>query len=563
MNTVVMESLPFPGWQQFRADITAFGPRRLLSRLIHAAKQEVKHSGRFIGGAVHNYTNHPIICRAALRLILDDFDATEPDDTESLTDKRRDLFLRILLAANGLGNLAVWTPLDQGGERSRRRAIAELTYLLGFLHKDRNHTTVHEIARVWLYYRRYWDDVVRARPHQFSRNLKPLSTAFDCIEGYLFMAASVIPKQEVRLADPATTFALTRFGAQVDQVVKWYACDAHVAVGTWFDIERYPLGGIGSVFLKHPLLRLPDGSIIAPEPGMLLGGLDARLSQRLASTYDDASEREEVLTLLGHCHEAHLRALLSECATYSRDELFCDEFPFGNAELSPDGFLRGSEVTIFEAKATRTPDPPGRPKLSDFNTWLDTAAGARPPKRGPLDQGLRFLDAWRHNDSRVIAQLGRPPAVANINYVIVVPDPLPPIVNWMPYRRELWADQRFTAAQRGLNERTVFISIRELEYLVGTMRHLHKAGTPTTCASLLAAWHRSWPDDSKIAVVGNVSGAFKHNLTNFLSMHVPEARATTAKFIEKAFLEAMDEANRFGFAHQGDLPVGDVADPPT
>jgi hypothetical protein len=491
---------PFQGWNYLRDVFAAVGPGFVLQMLTAAAWRQTKsadNSYRFVGDEVHHHKNHGVACRAALRMWLDQ---GCPPVTVKADPATMSLVTEVLV---GLSSVAHQAHIDApgrqhpgGGRRRRVRRAAMASWVAALQDRCRNRNAYSEMGRIWRAFRAGWDEAARPTRTADATPLRPpLSSAFDSLEAQVRLALMVFIDNGW-LADPVQKFSKTKLASQIAAVVEAHVPAAADVVGSWEDIER-EVGGMRNTFAEAPMVRLPTGAVVAPDPGFLMPGLEELVVRRISDNY--AAEAKETgtagRTALGHTFEGAVAALVEECGEDSIDERFVAEFPLARkGRRSPDAHLVApDEIVLFEAKAGRLPEPPdGIATLNGLIERLRHATGERKTgnePRAPLEQATRFIAAWANGDRAACDQLGALPTSAL--YVLVVPYDLPACVHWPAWREQDWRPL-LGSAEAELDRRTVFLSFQDLETTACVLAAQKRAGTPTSFRRLVQEWLDDW-----------------------------------------------------------------------
>lgn len=177
---------------------------------------------------------------------------------------------------------------------------------------------------------------------------------------------------------------------------------------------------------------------------------------------------------------------------------------------------------------------------ASFIEWLRKVSGERPGQRAPLEQGTRFIRKWREGDAACHNRLGAFNGPENLRYIIVSTEDMPVFAHWKKFRDTCWRPL-LGAGEQGLDERTLFLSIRDLEALAETLIALRARNAPRTISELTDEWSTYWTRSEHIVedpVIGQGRPPLKGSLRDFLvTRYQPTHEHTPAL---DAFREAMD-----------------------
>lgn len=536
---------PFVGWTTLRATLTTLGPMRVLRVLMKSVRAEMdEDDGCFRGDSVHNYVNHPLVARAALKLAveLDPSLASGDADSDALSVEQGEDLRLVLRQVNELARSSLQARRPANFDRTPRfsqehvERIVDILWVETLRGRGRANSFKHELGRAWLLLRTYWIDRRAEVKGAVDLSLAdPLDTVFDSMECAIALVVALLHFGG-RMEDARTTLAGTAFAGHLEAVLGWYAQPAGAVVGDWVDIELFASRGIDGAFQSEPVVRLGEFGLIAPDLAMALSGIaDRALSRGLANYANNGAKAlESARTVLGLVFERHVQSLVEECALNSASSRFENEFKLADTTDSPDAFLvSGSEVCAFEAKATRYPAPVhDHLDRSAFLQWLREVTGERPAtNRAPLEQGARFVERWRLGDATAVAKLGTH-APNTFWYVIVVHEDLPPFVHWERFRDLMWRP-KLGARERALDARTLFISIRDLEALVAALAWLRDVGRSSDAARVLTEWRAVWDCDEEIAS----SRELKPSLRSYVLGRFPRSAGYIPVSLSSAFRE--------------------------
>ena len=501
MNVDQLQTEPFAGWDAVRQTVSAIGPLRALRYLLLRVAEEQQHDGVFQGDGTHNYINHPIAARAILRVWADApaaptvVELVQPIDAQEETE-----ILHALRQFNELSRTRLAQSrrpdYDTHGRFSQAHIerVVEALWLQTLLARGRSNAPKYEIARAWLMLRRFWqerkEEVRGAIEHRLR---EPLDTAFQSLEHGLFLNVAAFKARGI-IVSTRDMFRHTEFRDQLPTILDLYVKPAGEVAGPWADVESVAQRGIESAFQYEPLVRLGANAIVAPDLGLVLCGITDRVITSTVANYavDGEHVLEAAQTVLGLVFERYVQRLVEECARNSRGSRFVQEFQLDDQSASPDAIIVEAEVTLFEAKATRYPVPfADHLDAASFLGWLRKVAGERPGQRGPITQGARFVRKWREHDGACERELGAFRTNTDLRYVIISAEDLPVFAHWQKFRETLWRPQ-LGQEEQVLDERTLFVSIHDLEALAATLIALGARNTPRTIGELLDEWAAYW-----------------------------------------------------------------------
>lgn len=234
---------------------------------------------------------------------------------------------------------------------------------------------------------------------------------------------------------------------------------------------QYP-GEFWSPFLHAPILRLPNGSLFAPEPLRLMNSFEYLVSYNANKRYTNEGLIRKFSRNFGKVFENYIGVLLKTFEKAPAIELF-DEFLYHRKPkeevASPDFFLHcageSPKTLIFECKAARYLEPnlSGKVGIASFHRWIGKLLGET-KKRGLFEQGARFLADWRMG--RVYqphCNIPLPHFSDEFLYVIVSYTDLPIFINWPKFRRECYLFRGLPLEEQFLTEKTIFLSMSDLE----------------------------------------------------------------------------------------------------
>jgi hypothetical protein len=514
----IADTAPFAGWESLRSVLTMLGPERVLRTLMLRVHNEMRvMDGTFHGASGHNYVNHPVIVRAAIKLASD---SSIPLDrlAHPLSAEEEETLRRQLIQLNELARAPLRARRPEDFDRVPRFSpahidrVADILWFETLCSRGRANSFKHELGRTWLLLRTYWEELKGDVKGAVDVALHgPLDSAFDSLECAIALTVA-LSRYGGWLPDARAAFAETSFARFLEPVLGWYADDAAATVGEWSDIELFSRRGLDTVFQDRPLVRVGAAGLLAPDLAMSLAGIADRLLSRSLTNYGANGDKalESARTILGLVFERHVQALAEDCARSSDLSRFEPEFVLDDQTRSPDAFLiNGRTCCAFEAKATRFPSPiHAHIEVASFMQWLREVSGERTPKRRPLEQGTRFLAKWQGDDATAVAKLGAFNGLQSLWYVIVAHEDLPPFVHWEHFRNLRWRPL-LGEKERALDGRTLFISIRDLEALVGALNWLRDAGRASDAYSILSDWRTVWTRDQDIAEAPGVKPSLR------------------------------------------------------
>ncbi len=381
-----------------------------------------------------------------------------------------------------------------------------------------------------------------------------MSTAFETMEHALLLAFSVLCN-EGYVKSPANMLKNTELADKIESFISLYVPDAKTVVDDWDVLRRFPYENFDSPFREHPIVKMPDGSLICPDPGLLFTAFFDRMINRILADYDD--EKKWASSIIGALFEKYVGELLKICAEAS-GETHLDEFDLrtrrdasSDSEKSPDGFLTGRVLMSFEVKATRYPRPIEKNwKHTALIDWLGKLAGQN-ETRPPLGQGLAFFDYWSRGNKECIDHLGEFPGIDGVYYIIVSIEEIPLAVHWQDFQNKIWSTD-FTKEQRKLLSRTVFLSVQDLEILACLLHGASSKGQQLKADTLIEEWRREWrtkglclPVDSR----GNVE--LNNSFGRFLiARYRPLFSKTRPEFLDRNSRRFFDAVKMVGFERE-------------
>jgi len=519
---IVNQTETFAGWDRLRDDIATVGPLRLLGIAVEKIHREMDGNGlRFIGDQHHNYINHPPLARVLVRMICDGVDS--PRLSEATSAVEADLIGSVLHRLSSLAGARTGDDFIDRPCRSRDRVSTRSlrdAWLNTLEIGPRHNFAKAEIGRTMLMLRRFWKerepDVLKKKGIALRQ---PLSSAFEDLDHYLWLHIQMLQSKRI-VGRPEGLLGGALDPEALLRVVNLYVPDASEVVGTWQDIENSPVALLDNPFMDEPIVRLPDGGLVAPDPGLLTAGLPNRLLRRtLAGLVDDQCRAEAASTLIGFAFEEYGRALLGSC----EGETFVQEFELEAGGDSPDGFLvSDGQLGQFEFKAKRHPAvTPDVLRLSGLRRWMGEVAGERRDDgKAPYQQYVRFLEEWSSGDPAVVDLLGHHEDYEDGFYALVSFDNVPFAMHWDRHRQLLWGDD-LHVRQAAVDGISVFLSIAELEHLVGLVEAAANDGKQLSALQILTDW-KNWLQAGPKAVFGDQEMEMRGPLRSYLQQHYTE-----------------------------------------
>jgi len=516
---LVAETEPFTGWDRLREDLTLLGPKRLLGLIVQKVHLGMDEDGlRFIGDTEHSYVNHPVLARLLIRLICDGVES--PRLQEPPTSNERALIVSVLRRINALLESRTSDRHIDRPCRTRDRAsvrVLRSSWLNTLEMGHRHNLPMAEIGRTILILRRFWaerePDVLKRKGIVLRR---PLSSAFDDLNYYLWLHLLMLQAKGI-VDGPERLTGSTVEPDQLLRVVDFYVPDAGSVVGSWTEIEHSGVALLDNPFVDEPIVRLPDGGLVAPDPGLLIAGLPNRFIRRAIADYvDDESRGEAARTLVGYAFEEYGRSLLASCGAEGGDH-FVPEFELSAGGDSPDAFLlREQQLGQFEFKSKRHPRPtPEVLRLSGYRRWLGEVTGERRGQgKPPYQQYVRFFTKWVGGDAASVAHLGHHGDYQTGFYALVSFDQIPQSAHWARHRTLLWGDDLNTD-QAEIDSIALFLSIAELELLAGIVEAAATGGQNLSALQVLLDWKR-WLDAGPKAVFGDRTFEVRGALRSYL-----------------------------------------------
>jgi len=537
----VAKTEPFTGWDQLREDLTLLGPKRLLGLIVQKVHLRMDEDGlRFVGDTDHSYVNHPILARILIRLICDGVESPRLHEPTTLDEAA--LIVSALRRINALLEARTGDRYIDLSYRSHDRASIRVlrdSWQNTLEAGPRHNTPKAEIGRTILMLRRFWTerepDVLKKKGIALRR---PLSSAFDDLNHYLWL--HILMHQARCVVDDAKRLlGGTVEPEQLLRVVDFYVPEADTVVGSWANIENSDVGLLDNPFVDEPILRLPDGGLVAPDPGLLFAGLPNRFICRVIADYvDDESRGEAARTLVGYAFEEYGRSLLASCGAIGGDQ-FVPEFELSARGDSPDAFL-SHEQTLgqFEFKSKRHPRPtPEVLLLSGYRRWLGEVAGERREQaKPPYQQYVRFLTEWANGDAACVACLGDHADYHVGFYALVSFDGVPLSAHWAHHRALLWGGD-LDPAQVETDSIALYLSIAELELLTGIVETAAAEGDDLSALQILLDWQR-WQNAGPKAVFGHKTFDARGPLRSYLQETYPQRLGEMPSLVDNSFEQA-------------------------
>lgn len=477
MKLIPFYTLPFAGWAELESTIQALGPRAVLRALLQRAWTRFQHNNS--NDPIHNMKNHEPAVRVALRVFLDN-----PNDTsDGLTPDQASRLCSVLARFNSVLHKGPnsWPEDTFPRDTWRKRGFYSW---VDSLQAGLYRVPYDEMGRTWFMLRTKWE--ITSQTTQGVRK-PPIALPLQGSLEQHFSLAMVALQRQGWIENPEQVFAKTLKSDQWQGLVASLP-SANSVVGSWAEIQAELENEIHFRFGEEPLIRLPDNSIMAPDPWRLFAAIGDRVTalaraEVRASVFGGAAGMA-----FGTAFESQVEALVADCAAHSSDR-FMAKFKYSVGGVSglesPDAFLVSDDLLfIFECKSTM----PKRQchDYADFIDLLSKAAGGNKDRK-PYDQLMRFLRAWEDPSYVSPGILGAKSQYANIKYVVVVPFEVPTIVYDKRWRKTVWPHRH-----RAIDRNTLFLSISDLGTANTILRMQHRAGRPTNLMHLLTAWLRSW-----------------------------------------------------------------------
>lgn len=546
MKVTSIHERPFRGWPNLTKDLMAFPP---LTSLVVLAKvvHEKANDGVFNKGGSHNRVTHQVFQRLMLDLLNKQGEMTETSVHQhhlapllhSGAFDRLCQELAGLRSTHSALNYALWLP-----QWSR---TASLLWFTTIEQRSFVGPAKIELARTWIMYEKIWPQLVSnmlvpSNNGSFSAFTAPKYALLLALALWHFGGYVENPKPSLfsQLSEDQVQTILGLFTVPLDDFIRRSGA-----------LEVYP-ERFKNPFLLDPVIRLPNGALLAPDPSTLLSGFEKRMLQRslgqgVANGGEDGFQRES--TAFGKVFEEYGRKVLRAIPHGAAGQEYQDEFPYyvGSNQLdSPDAFVLGGDTPlVFEFKSVRHPfDADAEVTAQGLTSWLNRVLGMT-DKRPPLEQGLtffRWLAANGANGSVCKESLN------NYLYLLVTYDDPPWCANWPSTRMKLWPD--LNLEQRALLNRALFVSIRDVEVAVTVAHFFATQGNPRSLGSLVREWRTSCQGPPQTFVNGQP--AMLGSLASFLVERYPGARRHILPMHQEAFLEAFRAAADAGF------PVGGV-----
>jgi hypothetical protein len=290
------QNRPFSGWGVFEDKCRALGPQRLLVCLVRDIFLEMKKgSWRYFGNGLHNHQNHAFLSRVLLRLWLDtgedqislfepwqDSDNAQVGEVLAEANDRYAQFLRERLSLDSNAN-------KKSGQFVQWASVQ--TWFQALTSNPRSEDIYAELSRIWWLIRESWPRLQHTRGQDLDERLPlPMSTAFESIEHTLFLMMTVFLNNGY-IKSPKDALRRTEIGDRVDTVLPLYFPDAINIVEDWDTLRRFPHEHFDTPFRKHPILKMPNGSLICPDPCLLFTALQDRIFDLILEDYGKENER--------------------------------------------------------------------------------------------------------------------------------------------------------------------------------------------------------------------------------------------------------------------------------
>jgi hypothetical protein len=514
----------FESWSSIRSKCKAVGVSRLLNFLIMKAMVEVdENDGVFIGNGLHNYLNHHVLCRLLILMIIEEGIPYPPGQHSEFSTEELKVVVSIFGQLNDRYDFTekfIRGKSRKKGIRNKEdsaviRSIINSDWKSSLNFKHRNNSSKFEIARAWMFFRHYWKKVSNRINVSDHKMLHPMNSAFEAIHYELLLLAA-IERYHYYIPNPKIAFQNTDFSTKVLNFIDIYIPDAVDVVTTFKDAEKYPFEGLESPFLENPIIKLPNGSLIAPEPGLLFCGIEDRFFRKVQKNFqDDDYDKKKVRTIFGYIFEEHVCFLVKKIAEFSSHERFLPEFKYDGNSLSPECFILGKSIFSFEAKFKRFPIPSKSTiSIKSYFDWVNILTGKK-DGRPPLYQGINFFDRWSNGHREILQQLGKRKNFSNLYYLVVSSENIPATANWFEFRNNEWG-KKFDIKQKSLDKNTWFISIRDLEILAS-----YSEQKEISFELVFLDWIDYW-SNHKALVTSEGKKQFKMTFRDFLVKGYPE-----------------------------------------
>ena len=563
MYAVTKTIEPFPGWGRYRevaATLESFPAALMLMQVCFRVMQD--DDGVFVGDGLHNYDSHHVLARVLLRQWLDaGAPSCDPGTPWPAVDK--ETYRHLFSWSNDLTERdararAARSEEHPPGSTEHFHRISEAAWEGALKSRLRNASPKFEQARAWALLRHYWPAARNASQTALDRGVRdPLDTAFESSEHYLFLTVA-LHRAGGWIPDPVTAFAGTALG-DVESFLQWYVPLIEDVVGDWATIEGERRTGLVSAFVDEPIVRLPDGGLLAPDPGLLWSGIEERLSRRARAGLVDNHGADLVGDLWGAAIERYVQDLVRDAAAPGPGSVL-QPFSFGDpgAEIeSPDVPVSAKPFVGMEVKATRWSEPyEDALSLNWLCDWLEKVLGRRTSTgRGPWEQGSAFFEAWRAGSPEIVAKLGPFPGYPGLVYAVVTPEIVPFAVHVPAFRKKL-LEPGLTLELKALSNSTVFLAIDDLE-VAATIAEGLGTGSGFDVVSELVEWKALCETQRPAFEDDQGRKRLLPRFGDFLVEKYPEAASGMPARLQSAMGEFWDAAAKAGFG-QG-LPGDDDA----
>ncbi len=548
---------PFAGWSALRDELRGLGAQRLLRVLLRKVYAEMPQSGySFVGDPFHNYVNHPVIARVLVRMILDGEPAGDLD--APISPAEADRLCGILAQLNELARSRHVGRDPEEVVVSGSQAFEAAVYgqwINTFELRGRHAQANREIARAWAMLRWHWPKVASTLGNIGPATIPavPLLSAFDSLEHVTALYIAFLSEAGY-IETPEKHFLHTALFPNLSQFLALYAPPARDVVGEWSAIEGDPLMGLGSPFRHEPVVALPSGALVAPDPGQVFSGFSDLLLRRAIIPLQGAceSQDEAVRLLSGRLFESYAASLVSEIAALQPGVRYEPEFEMGDGTKSLDSFLISDALLLmWEFKALRLPEP-NEDTLhpSGMYRWLRAVAGADDRKqRGPYKQISEFVRRWQRSPD-CISRIGPATAARRGALIVVVATDPPPFLHWRRFREGVWREGLDQAAA-GIDQSTLFLSINDVEELLSVGEWLRTRGQDTPSPTDLLMDYLRQCRDPQYASFHGARGFMKAGLRDFLADRFPERGAPLPTLLSRAYDECMLGVRQVAFPDGG------------
>lgn len=527
-------SLPFTSWADIQDSLSGIQPAPMVLAIAKFAGQSAAQNDGTIAGTGHlNPSNLHVIQRLLLQRWKDsgwsapDFEYDPADAIDKLST--------VLRRINGLRDRhPAFISTSKPAARFQR-----LLWLTALEQEFSSRSSKHEIARTRLFNEKLWPEhpIAKAQAN---------TSAFARMH-YALILYLALWRYHGQTTDLAVLFRGTTLESHASTIREVFAHDANEflvnhPVTTYPDRFRNP-------FVEQPVLRLPTGAVIAPDPTVLLTAMEHRtLMDALANGRATARQTafDAASTAFGQVFETYVQQLLSWLETGVGGALTL-EFKYSknnNEVASPEAVVQGRFPLVFEAKALRFPfEQEEAWKIDSYVSWVEKLGGAN-NGRAAFEQGAAFFE-----DVQLGIVPGFPPGSLNDSlYIIVTYSEVPASLNWPTLRSEL--PLKLSEAARALFAKTVFLSVRDLEV----------AAAASTCvdgfslANTLHAW-QSWLSGQSVTP----DRSFRGNFASYVLEQHPSVASAMAGPLHASFKAAFDEAADLAF-EPNELDLGSVID---